>query len=586
MSAYHFENLWPDTQNARGVLFFAQLWSELLNAQTFESFRAYTLDTRERVNELCEIWEDIDKGRVPDKTADFCLQELQWSISKDPVLNTYAPNLVDLVTRHLKKQNFDKNDALAIQRELTKYLDENYVSLLTDLICNNLSNPTKKNTIRKSAGFLLSHIINKGYSKSYIYERLKSRFFTTNHYRVGSQTVRSFLREFESDSVAHSVYIPVDDTIASILSRLGYRSLLLSKSKEHLKTANRNTLSENGKWSHAILFTCDARDPHTAAQLASEKISSVRAIALLEPKPFTFNWSHQCAVRRKSAQSETIVSFSSIDWLLEDNNPSRNIRNKSIQKYARRLLSAFEPDSYERVVGAINMVALARDTPALENRLVALWSGIEVLLSEPKSSPRISHFVDELAPCIASRHLHRKIKYLHDNLFVLYRSRYTKLLKSINSSETALNIFIIILTLKKHGLERQILCNICSDNPLMLHRLYCVQKDVSSPKALLKATEEHYDRVKWQIRRIYRSRNSLVHSGKVPKYLDLLTINAGEYFRSALSTLSKEAEEKDNSLYLDVTLRQASMRYSSKLRLLDKNSNSEWNPELLKDILF
>ncbi|MBU1284898.1 MAG: hypothetical protein KJ794_15950, partial [Gammaproteobacteria bacterium] len=60
---------------------------------------------------------------------------------------------------------------------------------------------------------------------------------------------------------------------------------------------------------------------------------------------------------------------------------------------------------------------------------------------------------------------------------------------------------------------------------------------LSSPKKILTALENHEERLTWQIRRIYRARNIIVHSGLTPPYTKQLIEHTRDYLDIILDNL-------------------------------------------------
>lgn len=71
----------------------------------------------------------------------------------------------------------------------------------------------------------------------------------------------------------------------------------------------------------------------------------------------------------------------------------------------------------------------------------------------------------------------------------------------------------------------------------------------------------HRKRLGWQIHRIYRARNQLVHSGKVPTYLDSLIMNIFEYYRSSISTIVQVAKTERRRSDIDQIVAEIGINY-------------------------
>lgn len=100
-----------------------------------------------------------------------------------------------------------------------------------------------------------------------------------------------------------------------------------------------------------------------------------------------------------------------------------------------------------------------------------------------------------------------------------------------------------------------------SKNPLAMHRLWKINSDYGTPKSAAQAISEHFDRVTWQIHRIYRARNQLVHAGRTPTYLESVIINAAEYYRAATSTIVRSAAKEDGKSDIDQIVAEIGIRY-------------------------
>lgn len=68
-----------------------------------------------------------------------------------------------------------------------------------------------------------------------------------------------------------------------------------------------------------------------------------------------------------------------------------------------------------------------------------------------------------------------------------------------------------------------------SDFPLLAERIQYYNSTLSDTEAVFKFVEKHSERVRWQVMRIYRNRNLIIHNGKSMPYLHLLIENLHSY---------------------------------------------------------
>jgi hypothetical protein len=227
-------------------------------------------------------------------------------------------------------------------------------------------------------------------------------------------------------------------------------------------------------------------------------------------------------------------------------------------------LENFDKASTGRLLSSINTAALARTSPNTENQLISLWSAIEVLLSDPpQGAPRITHYVHYLVPCICLRHVRRQFVAVYDELLVSYRSKFNKILREeeLFGIQDCHTRFATVLCLEQHGKLRDKLCKLCSENPLALHRLFKLRRDYSQFNEAALAIAGHQKRVEWQVHRIYRARNQLVHSGRVPSYLQSLVLNLFEYYRATIATIVNRARKDDQLSEVDQVVAEIRIEY-------------------------
>jgi hypothetical protein len=146
-----------------------------------------------------------------------------------------------------------------------------------------------------------------------------------------------------------------------------------------------------------------------------------------------------------------------------------------------------------------------------------------------------------LIPCICLRHIRRQLIAVCEELLVIYRRGFSALIKKETGGYDQHTAFAALLLLSENSHLRDELLELCKDNPLALHRLWKLNRDLSSPKELSKTIAEHESRVSWQVDRIYRCRNNLVHAGRVPSFLESVISNLVEYYQAAITTVVRRA---------------------------------------------
>jgi hypothetical protein len=554
---------WPDTEGSRGILMFAQQMSEMLTPNTFESFRVYSLDTIARLREALELVDEVKRARVPPATLTPIYSELVWSFSKDAAAKALAADEIDSLLLILKQANVRISDFASHIRMIQKLVTPEYKEWLEKLILEVFPHQNRRIDLRKLVGFYCSHIINLGYQRKFILELVQTYFFSHPIQRARSATLSKFFREFDGRPKKFIVHAAVTRDLGSYLRGLHYTirdRTSLTVDQSTVLSSNQNT----SNLSMALEFGSEQFDPHGAMTEVFQMLSSQRAIAYLDPHGMRSEWGETMHVARSRAKTGSAVTRS--DFLVDTaprKVPSSGNRLRSIRNYARSIATRFDTPSTERLLSSINTAALARTSVNPENQLISFWSAIEVLLSEPREDPRIVHYAALVAPCIALRHTRRQVTAIYDELLVSYRRRFKQLVWRTGAPKSlhAAFAFAQMMFLPEHADLRTDLCNLLSDNPLALHRVWKLHHDYNDVKCANSTIKDHFNRVNWQVHRIYRARNQLVHAGRMPSYLESLILNLAEYFRSSVTTIIGLARANDQPSDIDQIVAEIGIRY-------------------------
>lgn len=232
-------------------------------------------------------------------------------------------------------------------------------------------------------------------------------------------------------------------------------------------------------------------------------------------------------------------------------------------------------------MSSINTSALARSSPNLENQLISLWAAVEVLLSDPSVGvARIVHYSDLLAPCVCAKYVRRYIIAIYDELLVSYRRKLTKIIGNL-PTELGIDVytkFTHIIFDDKYIDSKRELFAMCEGNPLALHHLWKLNKDFETPVALIESLASHEKRVYWQIHRIYRARNQLVHAGQAPAYLESLVLNLFEYYRSAIGSILNRASKEEAPSEIDQIVSEVAIEFKIYKRMINAMGSAPFDP--------
>jgi hypothetical protein len=238
-------------------------------------------------------------------------------------------------------------------------------------------------------------------------------------------------------------------------------------------------------------------------------------------------------------------------------NDARSLTKQRIAKLQGRLEG--------RLANALECHALALSARDPQTAVINLWTALEAISGSPSSGAIGNHVAHTLAPNIAWRRVDKIVTYLaiqytelcrrqgqRANGGVLRNSRNPNwvspddLLEAIAGPENNAKILHFLAT--------------TADHPLLRQRLYGAWKEFHDPAELRRTFEQSRQRVEWQLLRIYRARNLLVHRGEQNHLIWRLLKNAQYYVSISLSrVLHDMSSHRDWGV--DASLQNQSLRY-------------------------
>ncbi len=204
---------------------------------------------------------------------------------------------------------------------------------------------------------------------------------------------------------------------------------------------------------------------------------------------------------------------------------------------------SLEKKSFSKFFRSAQLHSMALGSDAQENQILNLWISLESLVpSETKSddAANIEHIVRSIAPFLNIEYFERLLKNLGKDMLRWNRRVTRKALRSVPGKKLT-DKLVKLLALSEFDAERIFLEAEFKDYHLLRDRFEYFREVFSSPQKTVEALDAHRLRLEWQIRRIYRTRNIIVHSGNTPPYTRALIEHAHDYLDSVLSTLVKLA---------------------------------------------
>lgn len=163
---------------------FIQLWCELFNSDTIDTYRVRVMNAPAIITELEEVIDDCINDITPHLTnVVFVAKEAERILTRDFICQKHYKSETDFVINYIKSLwDKPKKDVLIHYFSKVKLLKEKLEEEYFDLIINDLENAifNSKNLehIHIITKALATQLIQKGYSFNYLYNR--KSFFLDN----------------------------------------------------------------------------------------------------------------------------------------------------------------------------------------------------------------------------------------------------------------------------------------------------------------------------------------------------------------------------------------------------------------------
>ena len=551
---------WENYDKYTNLLFFSQLVNELLFDYSIPSNRVSTLNSHYLCLDAMSAIEGIEKHGVPEGSLKPIMEELYSALKKDPIYSEKNNSPLDFFVKYqgdryvfssrVSDLNYEelKKTAEALH---TYYFSESkyYDSLkesITDIVTNNKTDKQKE--LFRLVKSLLTELMNMGYSLSYIYEVMRKNYWAPKNNLTSAEDIKRFFDAFSLKDREYEVILKVNrKRMERFVQYIDGVDLVDTLNDRYHGHAEKNFLKKASKQAF-ILQKNKALDPFAAAR-------NVKDIIVLNMGLFRlFDHEYRYDINTAKCGVYDDSHFYSIGQVIRSIEHTKPLSSKQIAESMRISNMAFESvvknQSYYDVVSILNAARFhshSLDSNSEENQLLDLWAIFETILdiSNKHTSDRIQQVCKYLVPILKRRYIYSLFSQLTEDL----KNYDEPFLKRITKGETDRHKKVqiicefVLLENEEWDEERSNFLDRCNDFPLLKERIEYYGESLRTTKDVFEFVEKHGECVRWQIMRIYRNRNLIIHNGSTMPYLSLLIENLHSYVDEFLSysiqTLSK-----------------------------------------------
>lgn len=522
---------WKDTDTDRGLLFFAQRMDELTFPYTIDSYRASTMSPPQLAEECLR---EVDTARKLGKSAvslSHILDEFEGRLRSNIVVR-------DLLSLRLEAYlNYNRNSLDDIETKV-RVLSREISSRSYVLRCFSLVEALCADNNKKKIDFLAKETVtalcNFGISTSHINQVVINHFFR-NEPIEGVNSLKPFFQEIFPHHHSFEVLFIIDSPMEALSPDLleAFDLTLLDEVPSTIK-GKRGTggiRKLRGDETYLLVSEVRAPDKFSAVEEAKRQVQRVHDLfGIFHHKESLWldPWAHTLQACCSHELAKVEVHINTMQFTI-DNTPS-----EAATKLERLIESIHLPrgpdrEKFHRVVA---FHGSSGQSSSIETQIVNIWTSLETMTPSQPNSTVASSVAAGIVPFICLNYFQRLFRTLTFD-FVRWDRRC--LTKAINAAEVPedsdlLEKVFCLIALPENEAALSGLFTDLKNFELLRYRAFSLNQVFKSPESTLKFLSGHQERVSWQVYRIYRARNAIIHTGSTPSNATSLFLNAHDYF--------------------------------------------------------
>lgn|GEM_PF-4208208 len=549
---------WPSDRSQDGLLFFAQVMDEMLFDYAPDSYRVPTLNTLGRVREASLILDKIAINEIRAGNLPPVLEELCWSIREDLVVKEILGGRIDFVETGLK----DPGNIEAVGQSISyilRNLEGRYEDKCVELLDKRISSIKDKSEIYKLTQSYCVSICAK-HSRTHIYNKVQKTFLQNDKKNI--PTFIDFHKSLDTTPQKYEIYCKISKSLSDFFVRLDIPDLKIIDKNDLPKVKTKKAKSyfslKSGE-SVLMILSDDLPDDDSARTFTEDVFDLFTSILYSLIHTGDFSWSAEMYVRQEGASVGHLCSAPTSELLKRPDIPY----DKTISSFGKQMNMLFShPTSTGKYLSALKTHAAAIKSPGTDTQLVTLWSSLEALIPNAEAGSNISVHMKYLVPAILLSCVRQNFKNVYSDIKRMYRWDFFKVLKKCDYPGNTLEKFCVSVTLDKYKKVYAELEALAVNNPLARFRLNKLRTSLSSPKSIKRYIQMHKKMVRWQVQRIYRARNALVHTGSNHE-IDTrsLLVHFHEYYDTMMDNINYYVNTNTSKPHLDEMFNELKMDY-------------------------
>lgn len=532
---------WEDEIKLEGLLFFALRLQELSYDQSDFIEKSNTAPVVQIIKEYEEIIEiaeqDIVKGTG--KELDILKEELKEKIYSDTVAKVLIGDKLHRYISSLDSGTL-KNVKTTLELLGLKLDPHKYWSEIQDQINDVIEKPKEKDKIFNIANLTFEFLVGFGYEKGTIYHFVNSIFFNRN---VNSKIkdleyVNNFLDKFDLKRRKYEVYFSCSKLFSDISDSCSNFNveIIEEKASEYSHTLEKKFFKNHqNRKSFIKCKEIMAYDYLNAMMKAEERVSLISDLFVLfhhKKKPW---FSTDCLIYNHKKENVIKATFGV---------NSMSKLNEGDIEHAKKIFPIFlkqfslRPESFKRFNRGVELHAHSLESNEPSSQILNLWICLEALLITGKGT-HISSVESAVNTILINYYLKERLTNFHDLLERWNKDLYSAVSEKLPEEwreDDDCKVLALIGVPEFKDLAMELLAEMDS-TPLLRYKFMCLVRDFQDTNRLLKIMSARQKSTEYDIRRIYRTRNKIVHQGALDSKNSRVVEIAHFYLDTVMNTI-------------------------------------------------
>ena len=554
---------WDDVVASKGLVFIAQLIDELLFEFTLDTYKPSAMNTSLLVAEAVTTLKAIEVGTIMKPNLRHIIDELCENLAKDLVAQSLVSVELRGVFSVLKDRKATDGSISTTIHLLRNQLPlSRYKARCEELLVDEVKGAQDISKLRVLVRSYITTLLNSGYSAKYI-QTISQKFFFYSPDRIsGNEAIVDYLLRFSEPAVEYQVLYRAPNYLLEFresANRLGFD--VGEDAHGFEEDLARNNFSLRHGEVFLYLGEVESKDPYRAKSRADKSVELLQTLIGLyhhkeSPRPII-----ECLV--KNPQTEACLKVTrSVNPMHKCHDSKPGVASKKLAHFMAGF--SMRSESFRKFNRSAELHALALSSESTENQMINLWIALESLIpnKDDEKISQIEHIVSSVLPFLNIGYVNRIVLRLSKDLLYWNSALLKRLIKGIDADGILGKVSHLLILPEHQDLRLQLEASF-GDFHLLSDRYSHLKNVMSTPQNVVGLLDSHSKRVEWQIRRIYRARNMIVHDGVTPSFTDVLIENTHDYLDTVMGGLMALASSKYTLNAIDQGFKMVELNYRS-----------------------